>query len=226
MSLQSIINISDSIEIDRRRVVGIQYTRNELPRRSETPTRNPWKFLVDVTSSLQFSRARGILEAIDALDRTGTEVVSFSQAGMSWLFRYQGQLTPEQLAGITVLQFSGNQLVLTDLPTVPPETVMFEAGDFIQIGNRAFPFTSRQQVLRGGGGIVTLITHRPNILTGSVSGSTLTVGSDVEFTVFCQNTPTYRLQPGGAIVADGQLVNNALVQFTDSFSLFEDTSAA
>ena len=57
--LQTILNYCNGIAIDRRRVVGIQYTRNEIPRVSATPTKNPWKFTLDMTNRFRYSQARG-----------------------------------------------------------------------------------------------------------------------------------------------------------------------
>ena len=48
--LQSIVNACNGLTIDRRKMVGIQFTRNEIPRVSQTPTRNPWKFTLDMPS--------------------------------------------------------------------------------------------------------------------------------------------------------------------------------
>jgi len=49
--LQTIIDNCNGMQINRRKVVGIQITRNEIPRVSTTPTKNPWKFSLDMTSS-------------------------------------------------------------------------------------------------------------------------------------------------------------------------------
>ena len=103
MSLQSIINISNGLDINRRKVVGIQYARNEIPRINITPTLNPWRFTVAVPNSLRYSDARTIMETIDTLDRAGPETISFSSnPKLSWIFRYQGAATTTQLNGIRV----------------------------------------------------------------------------------------------------------------------------
>ena len=49
--LQTIIDKCNGLNIDRRKMVGIQYTRNESPRTSQTPTFNPWRFVLDMPSS-------------------------------------------------------------------------------------------------------------------------------------------------------------------------------
>lgn len=224
--LQTIINNASSMTIDRRKVVGIQITRNEIPRTSLTPTRQPWRFTLTMPSSLRYYNNRDLLEALDTLDRYQPEYVTFSDnACLSWIFRYQGQLSQGQLNQITVKSgmdaFDGNQLKLTNLPVVPANRVIFEPNDLIQIGNYKYPFTSTTQVLRGTGSEVIVTTNRPNIITGSVQGAGLTVGNGCTFYMFCPNMPTYKLIPGGYTTSNGVTVNNALIEFNGDFTLYE-----
>lgn len=224
MSLQSIINTSNGLTINRRKVVGIQYTRNEIPRISETPTLNPWRFNIELPTNLRYSEARAIIEQLDTLDRKSPETITFdNNPAMNWLFRYQGVATSSQIAGITVQSFTTNQLVLTNLPAIGSTRPLFEANDLIQIGSHPYPFTSTTQILRGTGSTVTITTHRPNILTTSVVGSGITVGSSCQFKVFCPNMPVYKLFPGGSIrsAITGEIINNALIEWSDSFKLYE-----
>jgi hypothetical protein len=112
--------------------------------------------------------------------------------------------------------------VLKNLPAVPSGTILFEPNDLIQIGNNPFPFTSTTQVLRGGGSTVTVFTNRPNILSGSVNNQPITVGNDCDFKMFCPNMPVYKLVPGGyERNAAGIIQNNALIEFSDAFQLYE-----
>lgn len=220
--LQTIINKASSMTIDRRKVVGVQITRNEIPRTSLTPTKQPWRFTITMPSSLKYYDNRDLLEALDTLDRYSPEYVTFSDnACLSWIFRYQGQLTTSQLNGLTVQSFVGNQLVLTGLPVVPSSRVIFEPNDLIQIGANKYPFTSTTQVTRGSAGTVTVTTNRPNIITSSVVGAGLTVGNSCEFYMFCPNMPTYKLIPGGYARSNGTTLNNALIEFNDDFTLYE-----
>ena len=114
-----------------------------------------------------------------------------------------------------------NQLELTNLPIVPASRVLFQPNDLIQIGTHTFPFTSTTQVLRGSGSTVTVTTHRPNIISSSVVGANITVGNTCDFYMFCPNMPTYKLIPGGQAMFRGNVVSNALIEFTDSFQLYE-----
>jgi len=223
--LQTIIDNADSLEIDRRKVVGIQITRNEIPRTSATPTYQPWRMKLTVPSRFQYSRVRDLLEALDTIDRNTPEVITFgNNACLSWIFRYQGAMSQAQINNITVQSFDNNQLVLTGLPVAPSGTVLFEPNDLIQIGNNPFPFTSTGRVLRGGVSTVTVFTNRPNIITGgsgAVTGDGITVGNSCEFKMFCPNMPVYKLVPGGYIGGSSGTLNNALIEFSDAFVLYE-----
>lgn len=227
MSLQSIVNISNTLNINRRKLVGIQYARNELPRISETPTFNPWKLTMGVPS-IQYSKSRSLLEGLDTIDRRTPETITFSDSpGLSWMFKYQGDLNAGQRSAITVNSFVGTALVL-DVSAVSTSAIdrVVAAGDFIQIVGHPYPFTATYDVLRGTGNTITIVTHRPNIISSSVTGVALNWGNDVEFNVFCPNMPTYTLAPGGYIRQGSTVINNALVTFSDNFLLYEYVASA
>lgn len=229
--LQTIIDNCNGLQIDRRKVVGIQITRNEVPRTSVTPTFQPWRMTLDMPSRFRYNQVRDLLEALDTLDRNTPQIVTFgNNPCLSWIFRYQGQMTSGEISAIRTKNasdaFVGNQLKLVNLPSVSSTTVLFEPNDLIQIGNFTFPFTSTTQVLRGSGSEVTVTTNRPNIITSSVQNLGITVGNACQFYMFCPNMPTYKLTPGGAVVSGGVTLNNALIEFSDAFNLYEWVGAA
>jgi len=227
--LQTLINYSNGLTIDRRKVVGIQYTRNEIPRVSQTPTKNPWKFTLDVPTRFRYSDARSLLEALDTIDRITPQTFTFdNNANLAWVFRYQGSLSQVQVNSLTVQSFVGDQLVLTNLPAIASTRVIFEPNDLIQIGNNYFPFTSTTQILRGVGSTITITTNRPNIISSSVSGQTIIAGSACTFYMFCPNMPTYKLIVGGYYKdpTTGTTINNAIIEWSDSFVLYEYVGAA
>ena len=225
--LQTIIDNCNGIAINRRQMVGIQFTRNESPRTSLTPTFNPWQFTLDMPNSLRYNEARALMEELDTLDRFVPQVVTFgNNPCLSWIFKYQGSLSTNQLNGITVQSFVGDQLVLTNLPAISASRLMFAKNDLIQIGNYTFPFTSQTDVLRGAGTTVTVTTNRPNIITGVVANAGITVGNSCKFYMFCPNMPTYKLIPGGAVISNGTTINNALIEFSDAFNLYEYVATA
>lgn len=224
--LQTILNYCNGLQIDRRKVVGIQYTRNEIPRVSQTPTKNPWKFTLDMPNKFRYNQARSLMEALDKLDRTTPEIITFSNLPqLSWIFAYQGAMTAPQLATITVTSWVGSTLTLNVSGITASSTaVIFEPNDLIQIGSLdeyPYPFTSTTQVLRGSGSTVVVTTSRPNILTGSLAGEGIIVGNNCQFNMFCPNMPTYKLIPGGAMYNGSTVTNNALLEFSDSFELYE-----
>jgi hypothetical protein len=224
--LQTIINASNGLLIDRRKVVGIQFTRNEIPRVSQTPTRNPWKFTLDVPNSFRYSEGRALMEALDRLDRITPQIVTFSNlAAFNWMFRYQGAMSQSQLNTITVTSFTGSTLTLNVSGITAASTaVLFEPNDLIQIGSSnqyPYPFTSTTRVLRGSGSTVVVTTSRPNILTGTLTGLGIIVGNNCQFNMFCPNMPTYKLIVGGYVGNGTTTTNNALLEWSDSFTLYE-----
>jgi len=222
--LQTIINSSSGMTINRRKVVGMQITKNEIPRLSTTPTKNPWVITLDMPSSFQYANARALMEAIDTLDQTGYQDVTFSNnACLSWIFAYQGDLSLIQLNTITVNSFVGNVLDLDVSLTTSPvaSTVIFKPNDLIQIGNHPYPFTVTQEVLRGSATNVTMTMSRPNIITGSVVSDNITVGNTCTFRMFCPTMPVYKLVPGGYTQSGGVTTGNALIEWSSSFDLYE-----
>jgi hypothetical protein len=182
-------------------------------------TKNPWKLTITFPAYLPYATNRDLIEALDTLDRRSSETVSFSgNTGLSWLCAYQGDMSLAQRNALTVSSFSGNQLVLGNLPAVDnnfvSSKVMFKAGDFLQITGQPYPFTVVNTVTRGTDSTITLTTHRPNMITTSVVGSTLKTGNDVQFKVFCPNMPVYTIIPG------------RYIQFNENFQLIEDVGAA
>lgn len=227
VGLQTIINKANGLTIDRRKVVGVQITRNEIPRTSLTPTKQPWRFTLTMPSSLRYYNNRDLLEELDRIDRYLPQTIKFNDnACLNWIFRYQGFLTGAQVSALTVSSFTGNQLVITPGGGISPSTVMFYPNDLIQIGAYTYPFTSTTTVTRGLGGTVTVTTNRPNIISGSVAGAGITVGSDCTFNMFCPNMPTYKLVPGGYVPGTGGTLNNALIEFSDNFELYEYVGTA
>ena len=224
--LQTILNYCNGLDIDRRKVVGIQYTRNEIPRVSQTPTKNPWKFTLDMPNKFRYNQARSLMEALDTLDRTTPEIITFSNLSqLSWIFKYQGVMSSGQLATISVTSWVGTTLTLNVSGITAASTdVIFQPNDLIQIGSSneyPYPFTSTTQVTRGSGSTVVVTTSRPNILTGTLTGEGIIVGNNCQFNMFCPNMPTYKLIPGGAMYSGSTVTNNALLEFSEPFELYE-----
>lgn len=235
MSIQRIINQAETLNINRRKLVSVQYTRSEIAKVNETASRNPWRLTLGISASLPYQDNRDLLEQLDYLDKTKPETVTFNQTGLNYMFAYQaGTLTQVQRDAIQVESFIGNQLKLKSLPSVASlgpqgsgSTVIFKKGDFIQIAGYPFPFTvvgpaavsgvvTPGDVIRGTDPtFVTLTVHRPNFIAASVQNLGIKVGNEVSFRVICVNMPTYTLSPGAK--------NNPFIQFSGEFQLYEYT---
>jgi hypothetical protein len=234
--LQTIIDKASSIQFDRRKLLGVQYTRSEVAKVSETPTRNPWRINVSIQAAMPYNDYRDLIERLDYLDRRFPETVTFSNnPNTKWLCRYLGAMSSAQINAVTVNGFGGNQLILQNLPTInvnfPSTTILFKAGDFIQIAGYPYPFTVVENVQRGNGSTVTLTTHRPNIIKDNIQGLSILVGNNVTFKMFCPNMPTYKLVPGATsygTLPDGTygITNNAYIEWSGDFQLFEWTGDA
>jgi hypothetical protein len=131
-----------------------------------------------------------------------------------------------QINSLLVDSFIGNQLVLTNLPSIQPTDILFQSGDMIQIQNSPHPFTVTETILRGTDTSVTITTHRPNIITASVVGRSIRVGKNCQIRMFCPNMPNYRLTPGAQRVFNGVLVNNGIVEWEEPFQLYESVGEA
>jgi hypothetical protein len=80
--------------------------------------------------------------------------------------------------------------------------------------------------LRGSGSTVVVTTSRPNILTGNIVGKGIIVGNNCQFNMFCPNMPTYKLIVGGYVGNGTTTTNNALLEFSDNFILYEFVGTA
>lgn len=218
--LQTIVDYCNGININRRNVVGIQYTRNEIPRVSQTPTRNPWKITLDMPNKFRYSEARALIEELDRLDTTTPQLITFGNlTAMNWIFKYQGNMTTTQINAVTVSSYVGETLTLTGCPVIAG-AYLFRKNDLIQINNNPYPFTVVNDVAATAT-TVTVTTSRPNIITSSVVGDGITVGAGCYFNMFCPNMPTYKLIVGGLLSNGTTVTNNALIEWSDSFLLYE-----
>lgn len=227
MSLQTIINISNSIKVDRRKVIGIQTTRSQLMRIGETPTYNPWRFTVTVPDGV-YADSRALVETLDNMDRAISEVISFGAiATMSWLYKYQGAYALAELTNIKVSTFVGNQLVLniTTLASRVAGKAIFMKGDIISIAGYPYPFTFTSDIITPATGVntVTCVMHRPRVIdpTVNLAGIGLEVGASAKFRLLCTNMPVYILTPGAQRMLGSTMTNNAILSFDGEFELVE-----
>ena len=202
MSFQTIFDIQQSMTVNNRRTVGQQVSRSGQVRVAQYLTSVPWVFTVTPHAYLPYATSRDIIQTIDNLDRQLPETIIFNNSNLSWFTKYQGGLTTAQANALTLAvapPANSQTIIVGNLPSVASGTVVFAAGDFLQIDNYTYKVT--QEVLRGTDITVSVNLHRPVIgapTIGTLSG----VGNACEFTVLAERCPTYTLMPapGGAFV--------------------------
>lgn len=213
MSFQTILDISQTITVNNRRMVGQQYSRSGQVRTAQYVTTVPWVFTVKPHAFLYYPQVRDVIQTIDNLDRQTAATITFSSTNLQWFTAYQGELTSGQAAALTLASVpaaNATTISVGNLPAVGSSTIVFKAGDFIQLGN--YPYKVTTQVLRGSGSTVNVTLHRPVI--GTPSAGTLTaVGSACTFNVVAEVCPTYTLKP---------MTNGAFVEWDSDFVFREN----
>jgi hypothetical protein len=202
MSFQTILNISQSIAVNNRRMVGQQYSRSGQVRTAQYVTSVPWVFTVKPHAYLYYPQVRDVIQTIDNLDRQNAATITFNTTNLQWFTEYKGGLSSVQAAALTLASVpaaNATTISIGNLPAVASGVVVFAAGDFIQIGN--YPYKVTTEVLRGSGSTVSVTIHRPIIGTPS-TGTLTAVGASCTFSVVAEVCPTYTLRPmtNGAFV--------------------------
>lgn len=202
MSFQTILDISQSITVNNRRMVGQQYSRSGQVRTALYVTAVPWVFTVKPHAYLYYPQVRDVIQTIDNLDRQTAANITFNTTTLQWFTEYKGGLTSGQASALTLASVpapNATTISVGNLPAVASSTVVFAAGDFLQIGN--YPYKVTAQVLRGSGSTVSVTLHRPVIGTPS-TGTLTAVGAACTFNVVAETCPTYTLRPmtSGAFV--------------------------
>jgi hypothetical protein len=213
MSFQTIFEVQQSMTVNNRRTVGQQVSRSGQIRVAQYLTAVPWVFTVVPHNYLSYATSRQIIQTIDNLDRQLAETITFNTPNLRWFTAYQGQLTTAQANALTlaVVPPTNSQTIsVGNLPSVASTTIVFRAGDFLQIGSYSYKVTA--DVLRGLGTTVSVGLHRSvigNVFTGTLAG----VGNTCQFRVLAEKCPTYTLTPYPA---------SALVNWDDAFVFRED----
>jgi hypothetical protein len=217
MSIQSIIDRAQQIEIDRRRMVGQTISRSQRIKTAERSTAQPYKFKVTPPAQLPWTTGRVIVEAIDAGDRVSEYQISLNNnSGMNYITRYQGPMTQAQLNACVISSTGTSTLVLTNLPSVgatladtstvvTTTTTLFAVGDVIQPANSRYPYTVTSPVFRGTTSTATVSLHRPIITSEGISLNSygILVGNSCTWRVVVSAMPTYSLIYGQRMQYNG-----------------------
>jgi hypothetical protein len=214
MSLQTIIDNAVSIEFNRRKLAGQSLSRSGQIKIASVANNMPWQMIVEPRPGMRYADYRDLTEEIDRLDRVFIEVVDIgnSNPGLEYITRYQGTLTGTELSSITVASASALTITLNVSGFTGGTKVVFEPGDFIQLGgNYKYPYTVTSRVLRGSGSTVEVPINRPFIDQAGYTevGAGIIVGKFVTWQMVMTKKPSHRVIPGG------------FLEWTDVFELAE-----
>jgi hypothetical protein len=173
---------------------------------------------------LLYSQNRALLANLRYYDKALTQYLNFGETGWQNYIKYQGDMTPLQLAACQFETSSAaKNLVLGNLPSLAPSAYIVRAGDFCQAG--LYTYIATQDVQRGTGSAVNIPVHR-NLINGPLGsavnavigqyGTTVSMGGNtytgVTFPVILQQYPTYTLVP---------MTNDSFISWSSTFKAFE-----
>jgi hypothetical protein len=213
MSIQTIINSAQTIEVSRPALVASSMSRSG---RLFTGTRNftkPWRFIISPKPIWRITDVRGVIEAVMTADKHTEQQVSLGQGGANWITAYQGSLSVSSgaLVGVTCASATGTAIVI-NYTGLSDGLVILKPGDIIQPAGHRYPYVVTNFVTAtGASGTATINLHRGFIpqTAYSVTGLNLLVGAACIWRVKVSSLPSYRY------------VSGQLVEFTDDFELIE-----
>jgi len=224
MSLNTILEVSESIAINDQKLVGQVLSRNQRISTSELLTVQPFEFTMNPMKYLLYSQNRDLLSSLRVADKATEQYLNFTNIGWLNYVAYQGDMTLGEIAACQWQTSSANQtLVLGSLPSISATDYIVKVGDFCQVGRYAYIATANVQ--RGGGSTVNIPVHR-NLIDALVSpidavigqyGTTISLGGNtytgVTFPVILREYPTYTLVP---------MTNDSFISWNGPFVAIED----
>lgn len=214
MSIQSVIDTAQAIEVSRPAVVATSMSRSG---RMFTGTRNwakPWRFIVTPKPYWTAATSRSIVEAIMTADKNTEQTIALGQTtGATWMVDYQGQLgvNSGHLIGVTVDSASGTTITVSYTGQTSGRVIV-AAGDIIQPAGHRYPYVVKQTVsTTATSGTADILVNRGYLpQTGyTLAGQDLNVGTACNWRVKVSKLPAYRYVPG------------KLIEFTSDFELIE-----
>jgi hypothetical protein len=224
MSLNTILEVSESISINDQKLVGQVLSRNQRISTSELLTVQPFEFTMNPMKYLLYSQNRDLLSSLRVADKATEQYLNFTNIGWLNYVAYQGDMTLGEIAACQWQISSANQtLVLGSLPSISATDYIVKVGDFCQVGRYAYIATANVQ--RGGGSTVNIPVHR-NLIDALVSpidavigqyGTTISLGGNiytgVTFPIILREYPTYTLVP---------MTNDSFISWNGPFVAIED----
>lgn len=223
MSLNQILEISESVGINDQRFIGQMISRNQRISTSEILTVVPFGFEMKPMQYLYYSQNRGLLNSLRIPDKALEQYLNFGATGWKNYIEYQGDMTSAEIDATVWQTASANKvLVLGSLPTMGAGEYIVKAGDFCQVGRYSYIATA--DVTRGSSSTVNIPVHR-NLIDAVTSpvgavigeyGTTISLGGDtylgITFPVILREYPTYTLTP---------ITNDSFINWSGSFKAFE-----
>jgi len=224
MSLNTILQVSESIAINDQKLVGQVLSRNQRISTSELLTVQPFEFTMNPMKYLLYSQNRDLLSSLRVADKATEQYLNFTNIGWLNYVAYQGDMTLGEIAACQWQTSSANKtLVLGSLPSISATDYIVKIGDFCQVGRYAYIATANVQ--RGGGSTVNIPVHR-NLIDALVSpidavigqyGTTISLGGNiytgVTFPIILREYPTYTLVP---------MTNDSFISWNGPFVAIED----
>jgi hypothetical protein len=191
MTFQAIINTSQRIEVDRRRMVGQSISRSQRVKTAQRVTAQPFVLTVTPRARFRWTDTRQAVELIQNYDRNTECVIQIgSIPNLYYLNQYQGAFSASALAGMTITNFTGTSVTIA-LNTSSTGYV-FRAGDWIQPTNSRYPYiiTNDAFVVTSN---ITVNVHRPLITSeNTTTTGTFKVGTATTMVVVATEFPTYQ----------------------------------
>lgn len=223
MSLNNILEISETLGINDQRFVGQVVSRNQRISTSEIMTVVPFAFELKPMNYLLYSKNRALLNSLRIPDKALMQYLNLTGTGWESYITYQGDMGENEISKCTWNTASANKtLVMGFLPTIGEDNYIVKQGDFCQVG--LYSYIATADVLRGTGETVNIPVHR-NLITPLTSnipvvvgqyGDTVAMGGNVytgiTFQVILRDYPTYTLSP---------FANDSYIQWNGSFKAFE-----
>jgi hypothetical protein len=224
MSLNTILQISESIAINDQKLVGQVLSRNQRISTSELLTVQPFEFTMNPMKYLLYSKNRDLLSALRVADKATEQYLNFTNIGWLNYVAYQGDMTSGEIATCQWQTSSANKtLVLGSLPSISASAYIVKKGDFCQVGR--YTYIATADVQRGLSSTVNIPVHR-NLIDALVStvgavigqyGTTISLGGNtytgVTFPVILREYPTYTLVP---------MTNDSFISWNGPFVAIED----
>lgn len=211
--IQRFVDNASSIEIIKRRINAQTITRSGRLLSQSVASGVPWMFRIEYNRVERWEDVRGLLAQWDNLNITTTQSVNIGggNANLSYLTRYQGDLSTAQLAGLRYAQSVGTgSTILLDTTNTTGSGFLFRAGDLFSVDGFDDVYEVVSDLTFSSSSALAVQVHRPFINRDpSLDNLQLDIGTAVQFKVRMLTMPKYQ------IVAPG------LVQFTDPIEMME-----